>query len=134
MVRTPVLRFRAVQPSIISFSCAASFPGSSSWLFDPIAPRLSDLPSVSCRKMAAEQEDSSFRLLQTRDGAVLPVPTTAASRRVWLSDVPTSKGAYFCPALFRAGPPLTRGLQNAFPHAQFATSIPSAREPHKSLR
>ena len=63
MVRTPVLRFRAVQPSIISFSWAASFPGSYSWLFDPIAPRLSDLPSVSCRKMAAEQEDSSFRLL-----------------------------------------------------------------------
>src|SRR6266852_498949 len=48
--------------SIISFSWAASFPGSSSWLFDPIAPRLSDLPSVSCRKMEAEQEDSSFRL------------------------------------------------------------------------
>src|SRR5216684_8748649 len=67
--------------SIISFSWAASFPGSSSWLFDPIAPRLSDLPSVSCRKMEAEQEDSSFQLLQTRDGAVLPVPTTAASRR-----------------------------------------------------
>src|SRR5216684_2645448 len=82
---------------------------------------------VTCR-------DWRRRRHQTRDEAVLPSPTAAASRRVWLSDVPTSKAACFCPALFPAGPPQTRVLQKACPPGRVVPSIPSAREPHKSLR
>jgi hypothetical protein len=81
---------------------------------------------VTCR-------DLRRRRHQTRDGTVLPVPTTAASRRVWLSDVPTSKGACFFPALFRAGPPRMRGFPTACPPARFGPSILSARELRKSI-
>src|SRR5216683_5831077 len=78
--------------------------------------------------------DSKRRRHQTRDEVVLSGPAAAASRRVWLSDVPTSKAACSCPALFPAGPPRTRGFQKACPLARFGPSTPSAREPHKSLR
>src|SRR6266436_7568434 len=82
---------------------------------------------VTCR-------DWRRRRRQTRDKAVLPSPTAAASRRVWLSDVPTNKAACFCPALFPAERPRMRGFQRACPPVRFASSTPSAREPHKSLR
>src|SRR5271168_4889554 len=72
--------------------------------------------------------------LQTRDEVVLVAPTAAASRRVRLSDVPTSKAAYSSQALFPAAPHRTRGFQKACPPARFGSSIFSAREPHKSLR
>src|SRR5713226_3912654 len=78
--------------------------------------------------------DSRRRRHRTRDETDLPAPTAAASRRVWLSDVPTSKAPCSWPALFPAGPPRTRGVQKACPPARFAPSTPSAREPHKSLR
>src|SRR6267154_6482267 len=82
---------------------------------------------VTCR-------DWRRRRRQTRDEAVLQFPTVAASRRVWLSDVPTSKATCFCPALFPAGPPRMKGSQKACPLVRFGSSILSARELHKSLR
>src|SRR6266850_8112937 len=82
---------------------------------------------VTCR-------DWRRRRHQTRDEVVLPCPTAAASRRVWLSDVPTSRAACFCPALFPAGPPRMRGFQRACPLVQFALSTPSVRELHKRHR
>src|SRR5713226_8466938 len=78
--------------------------------------------------------DSRRRRHQTRDEVVLSAPAAAASRRVWLSDVPTSKAACFCPALFPAGRPRMRGFQRACPPVRFASSTPSARELHKRLR
>src|SRR5258705_6545326 len=82
---------------------------------------------VTCR-------DWTRRRRQTRDKAVLPSPTAAASRRVWLSDVPTNRATCFCPALFPAGPPRRRGFQKACPLVRFGSSILSTRELHKSLR
>src|ERR1700736_2115498 len=78
--------------------------------------------------------DSRRKQHQTRDEVVLSAPTAAASRRVWLSDVPTSKAACFCPVLFPAESPRTRGVQKACPPDRFGSSILSARELHKSLR
>src|SRR5882724_8612436 len=82
---------------------------------------------VTCR-------DWRRRRHQTRDEVVLPAPAAAASRRVWLSDVPTSKAVCFCPALFLAEPPRTRGFQKACPPDRFGSSILSARELYKRLR
>src|SRR5216684_2354076 len=82
---------------------------------------------VTCR-------DWRRRRRQTRDKAVLPSPTAAASRRVWLSDVPTNKAVCFCPALFPAEPPRMRGFQRACPLVRVASSTPSARELYKRLR
>src|SRR6266850_6974847 len=82
---------------------------------------------VACR-------DWRRRRHQTRDEAVLPSLTAAASRRVWLSDVPTSKATCFCPALFPAERHRMRGSEKACPLVRFASSTPSARELHKRLR
>src|SRR5467141_3684657 len=82
---------------------------------------------VTCR-------DWRQRRRQTRDKAVLPSPTAAASRRVWLSDVPINKATCFCPALFPAGRRRMRGSQKACPLVRVAPSILSARELHKRLR
>src|SRR5438132_11460737 len=82
---------------------------------------------VTCR-------DWRRRRRQTRDKAVLPSPTAAASRRVWLSDVPTNKATCFCPALFPAERRRMRGFQKACPPDRFGSSILSARELYKRLR
>src|SRR6266404_1883396 len=82
---------------------------------------------VTCR-------DWRRRRRQTREKAVLPSPTAAASRRGWLSDVPTNKATCFCPALFPAERRRMRGSQKACPLVRVAPSILSARELHKSLR
>jgi hypothetical protein len=78
--------------------------------------------------------DSRRRRHQTRDEVVHSAPTAAASRRVQLSDVPTSKVACSCQALFPVEPPRTRGLQKACPPDRFGPSILSARELRRSLR
>src|SRR5216683_2358888 len=78
--------------------------------------------------------DSRRRRHQTRDEVVLPTTIAGASRRVRLSDVPTSKEACSCLALFPAESPRTRGLQKACPRDQFGRSMFSARELRKSLR
>src|SRR5712691_12411131 len=78
--------------------------------------------------------DSRRKRHQTRDEVVLSAPTVAASRRVWLSDVPTSKAACSCQVLLPAGPPRTRGLQKACPPDRFGSSILSARELRKRGR
>src|ERR1700731_1344766 len=72
--------------------------------------------------------DSRRRRHQTRDEFVLSGPAAAASRRVWLSDVPTSKAPCSCPLLFPAGPLRTKGLQTACPPDRFGSSILSAGE------
>src|SRR5260370_24191030 len=72
--------------------------------------------------------DSRRRQHQTRDEVVLSAPTAAASRRVWLSDVPTSKAACSCPVLFPAGRPRTKGFQTACPPDRFGSSMRSTRE------
>src|SRR6266481_8956199 len=82
---------------------------------------------VTCR-------DWRRRRRQTRDEAVLPSTTAAASRRVWLSDVPTNRAICFCPALFPAGPPRMKGFQKACPLVRFGSSILSTPELNKSLR
>src|SRR5712692_5992480 len=89
--------------------------------------RAKECSLVTCR-------DWRRRRHQTRDEAVLPSPTAAASRRVWLSDVPTSKAVCFCPALFPAGRPRMRGCQKACPPDRFGSSMLSARELHKRRR
>src|SRR5260370_8297723 len=71
---------------------------------------------------------------QTRDEVVLPATIAGASRRVRLSNVPTSKEACFCLGLLPAESPRTRGLQKACPRDQFGRSMFSARELRKSLR
>src|SRR5216683_7987318 len=78
--------------------------------------------------------DSRRRRHQTRDEVVLPTTIAGASRRVRLSDVPTSKEACSCLALFPAESPRRRGLQKACPRDQFGRSMFSARELRKSLR
>src|SRR5882724_3321993 len=78
--------------------------------------------------------DSRRRRDQTRDEVVLPATIAGASRRVRLSDVPTSKEACSCQALFPAESPRRRGLQKACPRDQFGRSMFSARELRKSLR
>src|SRR5260370_34138758 len=78
--------------------------------------------------------DSRRRRHQTRDEVVLSGPAAAASRRVWLSDVPTSKAPCSCPVLFPAGPPRTKGLQTACPPDRFGSSILSALELRKRRR
>src|SRR5882724_2692223 len=82
---------------------------------------------VTCR-------DWRRRRHQTQDEAVLSAPAAGASRRGWLSDVPTNKAACFCPALFPAGCPRMRGSQRACPLVRFGSSILSARELYKCLR
>src|ERR1700674_3893483 len=78
--------------------------------------------------------DSRRRGHQTRDEVVLSGPAAAASRRVWRSDVPTSKATCSCPVLFPAGPPRTKGLQTACPPDRFGSSTLSARELYKRRR
>src|SRR5258706_14242683 len=77
--------------------------------------------------------DSRQRRHPTQDEVVLSAPVMAASRRGWLSDVPTSKAACFCPALSPAGRPQMRGFQKAYPLVRFAPSTPVAQELYKSL-
>src|SRR6476646_7681317 len=81
---------------------------------------------VTCR-------DWRRRRHQTRDEIVLSAPAAAASRRVWLSDVPTSKATCSCQALFPAEPPRTRDFHKACPPDRFGFSMLSARELRKSL-
>src|SRR6476620_12513271 len=78
--------------------------------------------------------NSRRRRHQTRDEVVLPGTIAGASRRVRLSDVPTSKEACSYQARFPAESPRTRGLQKACPRDQFGRSMFSARELRKSLR
>src|SRR6202795_5070778 len=78
--------------------------------------------------------DSKRKRHQTRDEVVLLAPTAAAWRRVWLSDVPTSKAACSCQVLFPARPHRTRGFQKACPPDRSGSSILSAQQLHKSLR
>src|SRR5580704_14694744 len=78
--------------------------------------------------------DSRQRRHQTPGEVVLSGPAAAASRRVWLSDVPTSKAACSCPVLFPAEPPRTKGFQTACPPDRFGSSILSARELRKRRR
>src|SRR5713101_7893136 len=82
---------------------------------------------VTCR-------DWRRRRHQTRDEVVLSAPAAAASRRVWLLDVPTSKESCSCQALFPAGLPRTRGFQKACPPDRFGSSTLSARELCKRRR
>src|ERR1700694_3876725 len=94
----------------------------------PLEPvRAKECRSATCR-------DSRRRQHQTRDEVVLSAPAAATSRRVWLSDVPTSKATCSCQVLFPAEPPRTRGFQKACPPDRFGLSILSARELRKSLR
>src|SRR5580692_8097591 len=72
--------------------------------------------------------DSRRRRHRTRDEVVLPAPAAAASRRVSLSDVPTSKLACSCQARFLGGRPRMRGFQKACPPDRFGSSILSMRE------
>src|SRR6266849_9580230 len=90
------------------------------------------LRTKECRP--ATCRDSRRRRHQTRDEVVLSGPAAAASRRVWLSDVPTSKAPCSCPVLFPAGRPRTKGLQTACPPDRFGSSILSARELRKPRR
>src|SRR4029077_12367040 len=78
--------------------------------------------------------DSRRRRDQIQDEVVLPTTIAGASRRERLSDVPTSKEACSCQALFPAESPRTRGVQRACPHDQFGRSMFSTPELGKSLR
>src|ERR1700680_3263561 len=85
-----------------------------------------------CRR--ATCRDSRRRRHQTRDEVALSAAAAAASRRVWLSDAPTSKAPCSCPVLFPAGPPRTRDFQKACPPDRFGSSILSPRQLRKSRR
>src|ERR1700730_7536825 len=82
----------------------------------------------------ATWQDARERPNRTQDEVVLSTPAAAAWRRGRLSDVPTGKAPYSCQVLFPAGPPRTRGFQEACPPDRFGSSILSARERRKTGR
>src|ERR1700681_3608678 len=93
-----------------------------------------DEPVRATECQPATCRDSRRRRVQTRDEVVLSAPATAASRRGWLSDVPTGKESCSCQALFPARPPQRRDLQEACPPDRLGSSKPSARGLRKSRR
>src|SRR6202158_3516838 len=95
---------------------------------------MTDEPVRATECQLATCRDSRRRRVQTRDEVVLSALATAASRRGWLSDVPTGKESCSCQALFPARPPQRRGPKAARPPYRLRSSKPAARGLRKSRR